>query len=131
MCHGQLTLQPAPKTLSSKKILWNCIITVHTGTVYWLYGQGVGCSPGMGKISLLSVFPRPVVGPPSLLSFYPRSKSKAIPITGCGGLEMLRIPHCLDNRLIDGGKVVSPTHQPRFTPQKHYYFFNVSSTNLC
>jgi hypothetical protein len=34
---------------------------------------------------------------------------------------MLRIPHCLDNRLTDGGKVVSPTHQPQFTPQKHYY----------
>jgi hypothetical protein len=38
-------------------------------------------------------------------------KSKAIPVTGRGGLwgcEMLRIPHCLDNRLINGGKVVSP-----------------------
>jgi hypothetical protein len=33
-------------------------------------------------------------------------------------------------RLIDGGKVVSPTHQPHFTPQKHYYF-NVSGTNFC
>jgi hypothetical protein len=40
---------------------------------------------------------------------------------------MLRIPHCLDNRLINGGMVVSPTHQPHFTPQKHYYF-NVSGT---
>jgi hypothetical protein len=30
------------------------------------------------------------------------SKEKAIPVTGLGGLqgcEMLRIPHCLDNRL--------------------------------
>jgi hypothetical protein len=35
---------------------------------------------------------------------------------------MLRIPHCLDNRLIDGRKVVSPTHRPHFTPQKHYFF---------
>jgi hypothetical protein len=35
---------------------------------------------------------------------------------------MLRIPHCLDNGLTDGGKVVSPTHQPHFTPQKHYYY---------
>jgi hypothetical protein len=35
---------------------------------------------------------------------------------------MLRIPHCLDNLLIDGGKVVSFTHPPHFTPQKHYYF---------
>jgi hypothetical protein len=47
-------------------------------------------------------------------------KSKVIPVTGLGGLwgcEMLRIPHCLDNRLTDGGKVVSPTQQPHFTPQ--------------
>jgi hypothetical protein len=29
----------------------------------------------------------------------------------------------LDNRLTDGGKVISPTHQPHFTPQKHYYFY--------
>jgi hypothetical protein len=36
---------------------------------------------------------------------------------------MLRIPHFLDNRLTDGGKFVSPTHSPHFTPQKHYYFY--------
>jgi hypothetical protein len=30
----------------------------------------------------------------------------------------------------DGGKVVNPTHQPHFTPQKHYYF-NVSGTHFC
>jgi hypothetical protein len=35
---------------------------------------------------------------------------------------MLRIPHCLDNRLTDGGKVVSPKPRPRSTPQKHYFF---------
>jgi hypothetical protein len=35
--------------------------------------------------------------------------------------EMLRILHCLDNRLIDGGEVVSPTHRPHFTFQKHYF----------
>jgi hypothetical protein len=46
-----------------------------------------------------------------------------------GGCEMLRISHCLDNRLIDGGKVVSPTHRPLFTPQK--YYFNVSGTHFC
>jgi hypothetical protein len=41
-----------------------------------------------------------------------KSKSKAIPLTGRGGLqgcEMLGIQHCLDNRLIDGSKVVGPT----------------------
>jgi hypothetical protein len=43
---------------------------------------------------------------------------------------MLRIPHCLDNRLADGGKVDSPTHPPHLTPQKHYYFY-VSGTHFC
>jgi hypothetical protein len=42
---------------------------------------------------------------------------------------MLRISHCLDNQLIDGGKVVSPKHRPYFTPQK--YYFNVSGTHFC
>jgi hypothetical protein len=32
---------------------------------------------------------------------------------------MLRILHCLDSRLIDGGKVVSLTHQPHFTPHAY------------
>jgi hypothetical protein len=36
---------------------------------------------------------------------------------------MLRISRCLVNRLTDGGKVVSPTHRPRSTPQKHIVFF--------
>jgi hypothetical protein len=43
---------------------------------------------------------------------------------------MLRISYCLDNRLTDGGKVVSPTHPPHFTPQKHYYF-SVSGSHFC
>jgi hypothetical protein len=62
-----------------------------------------------------------------------RKESKAISVTGRGGLwgcEMLRISHCLDNRLTDGVKVVSPTHRPHFTPQKHYYFY-VSGTHFC
>jgi hypothetical protein len=42
---------------------------------------------------------------------------------------MLRIPHCLENRLTDGGKVVSPTHRPRSTRQKHY--FSGSDTHFC
>jgi hypothetical protein len=60
-------------------------------------------------------------------------KSKVIPVTGLGGLqgcEMLRIPHRLDIRLTDGSKVVSTTHPPHFTPQKHYYFY-VSGTHFC
>jgi hypothetical protein len=51
-----------------------------------------------------------------------RCKNVKLPLlTGLGGLqsyEMLRIPHCLDHRLTDGGKVVVPTHRPHFTPQQ-------------
>jgi hypothetical protein len=43
--------------------------------------------------------------------------------------EMLRIPRCPDNRLTGGGKVVSPTHRLRSTPQKHYFY--ASGTNFC
>jgi hypothetical protein len=32
------------------------------------------------------------------------------------------MPQCLDNRLTDGGKLVSPTYPPHFTPQKHYFY---------
>jgi hypothetical protein len=56
------------------------------------------------------------------------NSNKAIPITGRGGLqgcEMLRIPHHLDIRLIDGSKVVSPTHRSHFTPQKLFFMFPV------
>jgi hypothetical protein len=55
-------------------------------------------------------------------------KSKAISVTGRGGLqvcEMLRVSHCLDNRLTDGALRVGR----RFTPQKHY--FCVSGTHFC
>jgi hypothetical protein len=43
---------------------------------------------------------------------------------------MLRIPHYLDNRLTDGGRVVSRAHPQHFTPQKHYYF-PVCGTHFC
>jgi hypothetical protein len=58
-------------------------------------------------------------------------RSKVIPLTARGGLQgygMLRVPHCLDNRLTGGGKVVSLTHRPRCNPQKH---FSASGTHLC
>jgi hypothetical protein len=59
-------------------------------------------------------------------------KSKVVPVIGRGGLwgcEVLRVPHCLDNQLTDGGKVVSPTYWPQFTRQKHY--LSVSGTHFC
>jgi hypothetical protein len=46
---------------------------------------------------------------------------KAIPVTGRAGplgCETSRLPHFLDNRLTDGGEVVSLTNSPLFTPRK-------------
>jgi hypothetical protein len=60
-----------------------------------------------------------------------KSKSKAIPVTGRGGLfecETSRLPNSLDNRLTDGGVVFSLTSRPLFTspfsrkiPGTHFY----------
>jgi hypothetical protein len=55
-------------------------------------------------------------------------KDTAIPVTGTGGqfgCETSRLPHFLDNRLTDGGEVVSLTRRPPFTPRK------IPGTQLC
>jgi hypothetical protein len=41
---------------------------------------------------------------------------------GPEGREMSRVPHLLDNRLKDGGKVVSLTRRPRFTLQEDSWY---------
>jgi hypothetical protein len=61
----------------------------------------------------------------------PLKVSRTIPViehVGLWGSELLGIPHCLDNQLTDGGKVVSLTHRPRFTPQK--LNFSTSDTHF-
>jgi hypothetical protein len=66
-----------------------------------------------------------------LLGYNAVKKSEAILVTGRGGLQgcdMIKIPHCLDNGLTDGSNVVSPTHRPHSTPQKH---FSASGTHFC
>jgi hypothetical protein len=48
-------------------------------------------------------------------------KREAIPVTGHGGpqrYETSRLPYFLDNRLTDGGEVVSLTRRPPFTTRK-------------
>jgi hypothetical protein len=50
-------------------------------------------------------------------------KSKAVSVADRRGLQgcgTSRLARCLDTRLTDGGKVVSPTHRPRCTPHKHF-----------
>jgi hypothetical protein len=57
-----------------------------------------------------------------------KNKGKAIPATGRGGLqsfETSRLPHFLDNRLTDGGEVVSLTRRRPFTPRK------IPGTHFC
>jgi hypothetical protein len=52
-------------------------------------------------------------------------KRKAIPVAGRWGpqgCETLRIPHCLDNQLTDGGEVVNLTQRPRFALQEDYWY---------
>jgi hypothetical protein len=52
-------------------------------------------------------------------------KGKAIPVTGHGGpwgCEKSRFPHFLHNWLTDGGKVVSLTLRPPFTPQEDSWY---------
>jgi hypothetical protein len=59
--------------------------------------------------------------------------SKAIPVTVRGGLErceMLRIPHCLDSRFTDGGKVVRITDRLRCTQQKLHLSLALISVRL-
>jgi hypothetical protein len=53
-------------------------------------------------------------------------KSKAILGTRRGGVqgcEVLRFPHCPENRFTDGGEVFSLAHRLRSTSQKHSYLW--------
>jgi hypothetical protein len=36
--------------------------------------------------------------------------------------EVIRISYYVDSRFTDGPEVVSPTHRPRSTPHKHFFF---------
>jgi hypothetical protein len=50
---------------------------------------------------------------------------KAIPVTGREGslgCETSRLPHILNNRLTDGGEVVSLKRRPSFTPQEDSWY---------
>jgi hypothetical protein len=54
-----------------------------------------------------------------------KKKGKAISVTGRGGpygCETSRLPHFLDIRLTDGGKVVSLTSRLPFTPQEDSWY---------
>jgi hypothetical protein len=63
----------------------------------------------------------------NIINIRKKKKSKVIPIEDLDSLSVARVdaPTFSDIRLIDGGKVVSPTHRPLFTPRK------VPSTHLC
>jgi hypothetical protein len=59
---------------------------------------------------------------------YSNKKDKAIPVTGredAQACETSTFPHFTDNRLTDGGKAVSLTRRPPFTPRK------IPDTHFC
>jgi hypothetical protein len=58
-----------------------------------------------------------------------RNASTATDAVEACGVVMLRIPHCLDSPLKDGGEVVSPTHRPRSAPHKQS--FSASGPHFC
>jgi hypothetical protein len=52
-------------------------------------------------------------------------RGKGIPVTGRGGLEgceTSRLPHFVDNRLTDGGEVVSLTRRPPCTSLRDSWY---------
>jgi hypothetical protein len=58
---------------------------------------------------------------------------RSLLVTANGGLtscEMLRILHCVDNRLTDGGEAVSLKPQKRSTTQNHHSFFSSTHFSL-
>jgi hypothetical protein len=62
-----------------------------------------------------STFPQPAV----------KKKGEATPVTCHGGPQgcgTSRLPHFLDNRLINGGQVVSLARRPLFTPQEDSWY---------
>jgi hypothetical protein len=55
-----------------------------------------------------------------------KCKGEAIPVTDRGGpygCKTSRLPHFADNRLTDGGKVVSLMRRPSFNPGRTWYSF--------
>jgi hypothetical protein len=51
-----------------------------------------------------------------------KNKKVRLPHGGLYGFESSRIPYCLDNRLIDSSKVVSPKHRPHFATQGNSWY---------
>jgi hypothetical protein len=94
-------------------ILWNNINQAHTT-------DGI---PGHHDKAGTIIGPTPL----PFVSKKEKVKSKAISVTGRGGpkgCKMLRIPHCLDNWLTDGGKVVNPMHRPLlYSPETLFLCF--------
>jgi hypothetical protein len=65
---------------------------------------------------------------PQLVSETRYYAKRNVPVTGSGGpqgCERSRVPYFLDNRLRDGGEVVSLTRRPSFTTRK------IPGTHFC
>jgi hypothetical protein len=107
-------------------VMWTGLVWIRTGTgreLLWIRYWTFGLQEMLGnyRVAYHLVASRVVLSSIELVIHYVEGcKSKAIPVTDCGGLQ-----RCLDSRLRDGGKVVSPTHRPHSNPQKHYFSASV------
>jgi hypothetical protein len=60
---------------------------------------------------------------PDRKHLHEKKTRKAVPLTGRGGLHRRRgSKHFLDNRLTDGGEVISLVRRPPFTPQEDFWY---------
>jgi hypothetical protein len=68
--------------------------------------------------------------PPNFKSMLEDLRIKDILVAARGGpwgCEMLRVPYFLDNRLTDGGEVMSLMRWPPFTPRRFLVFISIRS----
>jgi hypothetical protein len=65
----------------------------------------------------------------SVIFYFIDKKDKAVPVTGRGGFWDIETPtFSLNNRLTDGGKAVSLTRRPPFTPPGTFLLEAASTT---
>jgi hypothetical protein len=114
--HSQWSYQ---KQRASKSVLQKTAIYTQLAAILHMFPDAMGWARNLLSSSVWSV---------SLTTDILYYKGKAIPVTGHEGplgCETSRLPHFLENRLKDGGEVVSPMHQLPFTPRK------IPGTHFC
>jgi hypothetical protein len=102
-----------------------CVLAISCGALLWIPLNSVIADNGRNSPLYRAVIRLRTKYRPCLCFI----QQITIPTTSRGRLkvcEMLRIPHCPDNRLTDGCKVVSPAHRPHGTTPEMLFFPKVN-----